>query len=142
MRGRGLVAFAALVAFGIAAQTRPAGEADPSRLGARLYAEHCAACHGAAGEGAPDWKRPNELGELPAPPHGPAGHTWRHSDAVLRRMIAAGWRDPFNKTSRLTMPAFEAVLTEGEIDAVIEYLKTLWTPEQRRYQANEDRKEP
>lgn len=142
MKSRGLVAVIVLATSGAVAQARPAGEADPARLGARVYTEHCATCHGAKGEGAPDWTRPNEYGELPAPPHGPAGHTWRHSDAELRRMIADGWRDPFNKTSTLTMPAFEAVLTRGEIDAVIEYLKTLWTPEQRRFQADENRKGP
>lgn len=35
------------------------------------------------------------------------------------------------------MPAFEDALTEQEIQSVIEYLKTLWTDEQRTYQATE-----
>jgi mono/diheme cytochrome c family protein len=109
--------------------------------GQRVYREHCAVCHGAHGEGAEGWKTPNQQGELPAPPHDPSGHTWRHGDAVLYRMIAQGWRDPFNETSRLTMPGFEGALTGQEIEAVIAFLKTMWTPEQRRYQAEESRKE-
>jgi mono/diheme cytochrome c family protein len=105
--------------------------------GARIYQQYCASCHGAQGEGAPNWREPNALGELPAPPHGPEGHTWRHSDAMLYRMVSEGWRDPFNETEHLTMPAFEDVLAPREIKAVITYLKTLWTPEQRAFQEAE-----
>ena len=35
------------------------------------------------------------------------------------------------------MPAFEDTLTDEEIQWVIEYLRTLWTDDQRRYQQNE-----
>jgi mono/diheme cytochrome c family protein len=104
-----------------------------------VYQQYCASCHGPKGEGGPNWKKPNDRGELPPPPHGPEGHTWRHSDAVLQRMISQGWRDPFNKTQRLTMPAFEQVLTPKKIKAVIAYLKTLWTAEQRQFQRQESR---
>lgn len=109
-------------------------------LGSRTYQQHCASCHGPNGEGAAVWKTPNAQGELPPPPHGPEGHTWRHADAQLDRMIREGWRDPFNKTTRLTMPGFGDVLADQEIRAVIAHLKTLWTPEQRRFQARETRK--
>ncbi|WP_218972842.1 c-type cytochrome, partial [Neopusillimonas maritima] len=84
-----------------------------------------------------NWKKPDEKGEMPPPPHDDTGHTWRHSDAMLFKMIAEGWRHPFNKTERLTMPAFGESLTDQEIGAVIEYLKTLWTDEQREYQQTE-----
>src|SRR5581483_3822611 len=47
-------------------------------------------------------------------PHGPQGHTWKHSDAMLYRIVREGWRDPFNKTKRLTMPAFRDVLSPRE----------------------------
>ncbi|MDF0749714.1 cytochrome c [Marinobacter sp. 71-i] len=105
--------------------------------GRQVYEQYCAACHGWQGEGADDWKKPNEKGEMPAPPHDDTGHTWRHSDAMLFKMIAEGWRHPFNKSDRLTMPAFGESLTNQEIGAVIEYLKSLWTDEQREYQAKE-----
>ena len=74
---------------------------------------------------------------MPPPPHDETGHTWRHSDAMLYRMIAEGWRHPFNKSDRLTMPAFEERMTAQEIQSVIDYLKTLWTDEQREYQKTE-----
>ncbi len=115
--------------------------AQQPAVGQGVYQRHCAACHGKVGEGAVGWRKPNPDGELPAPPHGPEGHTWRHSDRVLFQMIAKGWRDPFNKTSRLTMPAFEKVLTEKEINSVIAYLKTLWTPAQRARQVTKTQRD-
>ena len=111
---------------------------DPSiRTGQGIYRQNCASCHGAKAEGAPDWKKPDENGELPAPPHDATGHTWRHSDAELFEMVAKGWRDPFNKTDRLTMPPFEEQLSEQEMRDVIAYLKTLWSDEQRQFQKEE-----
>lgn len=120
----------------------PALDAERVALGRRVYAHYCASCHGAQGEGAPDWEVRDARGELPPPPHGPAGHTWKHSDAMLYRIISEGWRDPFNKTDQLTMPAFAAVLSPEEIRAVVTYLKTLWTEEQRRFQWEESRDAP
>lgn len=107
-----------------------------------IYGQYCASCHGAKAEGAPNWREPNAQGDLPSPPHDASGHTWRHADAVLYEMIAKGWRDPFNKTETLTMPAFEGVLTPQEIASLIAYLKTLWTPDQRQFQTDESRNRP
>lgn len=61
---------------------------------------------------------------------------------MLYRMISEGWRDPFNKTERLTMPPFKDILTPHEIEAVIAYLKTLWTAEQRQFQREESQDQP
>jgi mono/diheme cytochrome c family protein len=119
----------------------PAFDSDHVNAGRRVYEQYCAACHGARGEGAPNWTEPDEHGELPAPPHGPEGHTWKHSDAMLNRMISQGWRDPFNKTQRLAMPAFENILSPDQIAAVITNLKTLWTPKQRQFQQEENRRD-
>ncbi len=102
-----------------------------------IYQQYCAGCHGVQGEGQPNWERQNALGELPAPPHNMEGHTWKHSDAMLYRIISEGWRDPWNKTERLTMPAFGNILTPLQIKLVTNYLKTLWTPEQRQHQKEE-----
>lgn len=117
---------------------------EPRRIdaGRRIYAAQCAACHGSRGEGQPDWDRPDGAGELPAPPHDRAGHTWKHADAMLYRIVKNGWRDPYNKTERLTMPAFAQTLSPTEIRDVIEYLKTMWTPEQRRFQREESQQGP
>ena len=110
--------------------------------GKRVYQTQCASCHGARAEGAPDWREPDAKGEMPAPPHDRTGHTWKHGDGMLYRIVGDGWRDAFNKTQRLTMPPFGDKLSPTRIRAVIEYLKTLWTPEQRRFQRDESRKAP
>ncbi|WP_227546061.1 c-type cytochrome [Marinobacter fonticola] len=112
-------------------------ESDSTRQGRQLYQQHCAACHGREAEGADEWKARNAVGELPPPPHDETGHTWRHSDSMLFKMIADGWRDPFNKTDRLTMPAFGDTLSDTEIRHITEYLKTLWTEAQRVYQVKQ-----
>ncbi len=113
------------------------GDAQDIANGRQVYEQYCAACHGAQGEGAANWKKRDNKGEMPAPPHNETGHTWRHSDDRLFGIIANGQRHPFNKTDRLTMPAFGTRLTDQEIRAVINYLKTLWTDEQRKFQATE-----
>jgi mono/diheme cytochrome c family protein len=125
-----------------AADGAPTLDQDSVKSGRAIYEQHCASCHGANAQGAPDWQERDERGELPAPPHDGEGHTWRHSDAVLYEMVSKGWRDPFNKTKRLTMPPFGDVLSQQQIVEVITYLKTLWTPEQRRFQSEESRNQP
>lgn len=121
---------------------QPGSKPSLVNTGRAIYERSCASCHGARGEGAPGWKQPDARGEMPAPPHDSTGHTWKHSDAMLFRLIQLGWRDPFNKTERLTMPAFSGQLSREDTVAVIAYLKTLWTPEQRRFQAEESRRQP
>ena len=100
------------------------------------------ACHGARGEGQPGWSEPDAAGEMPAPPHDRDGHTWKHSDAMLYRIVRDGWRDPYNKTRRLTMPGFARTLSASELRDVVDYLKTMWSPEQRRFQQEESRQAP
>ena len=116
-------------------------ESELIASGRTIFQQHCAACHGARGEGAPEWRQRDAHGELPAPPHDAQGHAWRHSDTMLYRMIMEGWRDLFNKTGRLTMPGFAGSLAPQEIHSVIAYLKTLWTPEQRLFQREESHRQ-
>jgi mono/diheme cytochrome c family protein len=136
----GLIAMIANTAF--AAETSPRIDPAVVKAGRAIYRHSCASCHGARGEGAAAWEIPDQLGELPAPPHDAKGHTWRHSDAMLYRIVQDGLRDEFNKTDRLTMPAFKGQLSHKETIAVIAYLKTLWTPEQRQFQWEESRRQP
>jgi mono/diheme cytochrome c family protein len=130
------------VAIACAADEAPPLDSASIKSARAIYGQYCASCHGENAEGAPDWKERGAHGELPAPPHDAEGHTWRHSDATLHEMVAKGWRDPFNKTKRLTMPGFGDALSAEQIRAVITYLKTLWTPEQRNYQSEESRNQP
>ena len=120
----------------------PVPDVDSINSGRAIYEQHCASCHGANAEGAPNWQERDARGELPAPPHNAEGHTWRHSDAALYEMVSKGWRDPFNKSKRLTMPAVGGEMSPAQICAVIGYLKTLWTPEQRQFQSEETRDHP
>jgi mono/diheme cytochrome c family protein len=136
------IAMASQVAFAQAADGLPTLDPSSVASGRKVYQQYCASCHGAHAEGAPNWQQRDAHGEMPAPPHNADGHTWRHSDAMLYDMISKGLRDPFNKTTRLTMPAFAAVLSPERIRAVITYLKTLWTPEERQFQAEENRDHP
>ncbi len=110
--------------------------------GQAIYAANCASCHGSHGEAAPGWDRPDAAGEMPPPPHDRDGHTWKHSDAMLYRIVSNGWRDPYNKTHRLTMPAFVGALSPSEIRDVVIYLKTLWTAEQQKFQLEESEHAP
>ena len=104
-------AWTALALVTVVSGTHAAPSSDQrNQAGRRIYAAQCAACHGARGEGQPGWDSLNQAGERPAPPHDRTGHTWKHSDAMLYRIVAEGWRDPFNKTQRLTMPAFGQTL--------------------------------
>jgi mono/diheme cytochrome c family protein len=129
---------------GIAMAADEAPQFDPGevKFGRAVYVQYCASCHGAHGEGQPNWQNYDERGELPAPPHNAEGHTWRHSDAELYEMVSKGMRDPFNKTARLTMPPFGSTLSPRQIRAVITYLKTLWTPEERQFQSEESQGHP
>ncbi len=117
---------------------------DPEQVarGREVYLQHCASCHGPNAEGTPNWTQPDTRGNLPPPPHDDSGHTWRHPDAQLADIIRNGMRDPFNQTAELTMPPFTGVLSDEEIAAVIAYFKSLWSPEHRQYQDEQNRRPP
>jgi mono/diheme cytochrome c family protein len=117
---------------------------DPAHVarGRQVYVQFCARCHGQRAEGAPNWQQPDARGDLPPPPHDDSGHTWRHSDAQLAEIIRNGLRDRFNKTPELTMPPFTDRLSDAEIMAVIAYFKSLWSPEHRAFQEEENRRPP
>lgn len=145
---RSVLLGSAVALTGVAAVAHAAKDGPPPldrallQQGRVIYQRQCASCHGPQGEGAPNWQQRNAQGELPAPPHAPDGHTWKHSDAMLYRIVREGWRDPFNKTKEVTMPAFGEILSPQEMRAVITYIKTFWTPDQRRFQWEESRNQP
>lgn len=109
-------------------------EADVA-LGQQVYAENCAACHGANLEGEADWKSQNEDSSFRAPPHDASGHTWHHGDDILIEAIRSGGaRLPANIGGTSTMPAYGGILTDGEILAVLAYIKSSWPDDLRRVQ--------
>ena len=124
---------------------RPPSDSAAIRLGAQVYRAQCASCHGASLQGAPNWKRAGPDGRLPPPPHDSSGHTWHHADGLLYRIVARGTAVAIGDTahaSRYGMPAFESRLSPREIRAVLLYLKSTWTPVQRRHQADLSRLDP
>lgn len=108
---------------------------DPQvlRVGARLFQQHCAACHGAKGEGQPDWRDRGADGLLPAPPHDPSGHTWHHADEQLFAITKQGLARLINQPDyRTAMPIYEGVLSDDEIVAVLSWIKAQWPAEIRQ----------
>ncbi|MGH8723968.1 MAG: c-type cytochrome [Burkholderiales bacterium] len=103
---------------------------DPAQLaqGARVYAQHCAACHGAKLEGQPNWRQRMPSGRMPAPPHDESGHTWHHPDGVLFGITKNGVTPPYGPPGyESDMPAFAGKLFDEEIRAVLAYIKSHWT---------------
>ncbi|MDH3264573.1 MAG: cytochrome c [Paracoccaceae bacterium] len=100
--------------------------------GEAVYAEHCAACHGAALEGQPDWRAPKPDGTLPAPPHDETGHTWHHGDGLLFDYIKRGGQavlaDAGIENFSSAMPGFGHVLSDADITVVLDYIKSTWPP--------------
>jgi len=116
--------------------------AQQIELGQQVYAANCAACHGAEGEGEPDWKTPKEDGTYPAPPHDISGHTWHHGDGTLLQIIRGGGDSLDIPNFESAMPAFEDTLSDEEIVAVLAYLKSRWPEEERQFQAEMTQKDP
>jgi S-disulfanyl-L-cysteine oxidoreductase SoxD len=103
-------------------------------LGRQVYVKHCAACHGPNAEGEdPDATERNAQGFYPAPPHDDTGHTWHHPDDQLRDIIKNG--RPEEPGLFAAMPAFGSQLSDEQIDAVLNYFKSLWSEEHRQRQA-------
>jgi mono/diheme cytochrome c family protein len=101
--------------------------------GRTLYSQYCARCHGANLEGQPDWTR-RPSGRLPAPPHDASGHTWHHSDRVLFEITKKGTAAVVGGGYESDMPPFEGVLTDGQIRAVLAFIKSTWPERERRFQ--------
>ena len=93
------------------------------------YLQYCAVCHGVDLRGAPNWQTPSEDGSYPPPPHDSSGHTWHHSDSVLTDLILNG-----SAFEQSRMPAFGDRLTEDDVVAILEYLKSEWGEAERAYQ--------
>jgi len=104
-------------------------------LGEKVYRMHCAACHGAKLQGQPKWRELDASGRLPAPPHDASGHTWHHPDEVLFRITKYGVAKAANLPGHQSnMPAYEGVLSDAEIVAVLSWIKAQWPEPIRRQQ--------
>lgn len=104
----------------------------PARVaeGKALYLQFCADCHGVDLKGSPTWQKPLADGSLLPAPHDNSGHTWHHADDVLIGIIADGGDPTFHSK----MPAFKDKLTEAQMHAILEFIKTSWGKEEREFQ--------
>ncbi|MBE2269469.1 MAG: cytochrome c [Anaerolinea sp.] len=104
--------------------------------GQQLYAQYCASCHGANGEGQFP-TAPNErdaTGRLGAPPHNGNGHTWHHGDTLLVEYVRNGGVSLTDPANWYPMPAFGEQLNDEQIMLTLAYIKTFWSDEQRTRQ--------
>ncbi|HWK33263.1 MAG: cytochrome c [Parvibaculum sp.] len=140
-----LVTVAVLAGAAVVAWSWPfgagSGEAAVIAQGRQLYAEHCAACHGATLEGQPEWKRPLPSGRMPAPPHDASGHTWHHPDGVLFRITKEGPAAVVGNGYESDMPGFGNIMSDEEIHAILAFIKSTWPERERAYQAEMSRRE-
>ena len=107
------------------------------QAGEALYIASCADCHGGPSGGS--------MMDYP-PRHNANGHTWHHPDCQLARIVRDGgdemtesMRETMASPDAARMPAFRDQLTAEEIDAVLAYIKLMWTAEQRSVQAHATR---
>ncbi len=102
-----------------------------------LYQQNCASCHGNRLEGEPNWRSPKADLTMLAPPHDDTGHTWHHTDAVLFKLTKFGLAKYLNQPDyKSNMPAYENVLTDEEIKAVLSFIKSNWSTEMRKHQGS------
>jgi mono/diheme cytochrome c family protein len=110
-------------------------DAQVTAAGRTIYQARCAACHGSRLEGQPRWRERDAAGRFPAPPHDASGHTWHHPDDLLFRITKFGVAKAANLESYdSAMPAFEGVLSDAEIVAVLSWIKSQWPADIRRHQ--------
>ena len=95
-----------------------------SEIGRKLFETHCAACHGVGAVGDPNWRQPDSSGLSRPPPLNGTAHAWHHPLAVLYKQVMRGSAPGVGN-----MPAFEDVLSRGEVLAIIAYFQSLWSDE-------------
>ena len=95
-------------------------------LGQKIYLQNCASCHGVKLEGQKNWQTRDDEGYLLAPPHDETGHTWHHTDEYLFLMTKYGIENIIGKKYLNNMPAYEDILSDKEIIAVLSFIKSSW----------------
>ena len=101
--------------------------------GRKLYDQKCASCHGANLEGQPGWRKKLPGGQYPAPPQNDSGRTWHQADAAIYRIIFEGG-DGSRNAAQTGMPAFRDQLTGRDAVAIVSYVKSTWSTENRQFQ--------
>jgi len=87
--------------------------ADAGDLGARIYAERCSPCHGEHGRG----DGPTAPALQPPPRDFGDAAFWKDRSTAQLRVVVQGGKPG------TMMPPFQGVLSDAEIDAVVESLR-------------------
>jgi mono/diheme cytochrome c family protein len=93
--------------------------------GAALYAENCLQCHGPEAQGHPDWQTAGKGEFIAAPPLNGTGNASKRTRAQLIATIKNG----ASRDGTPAMPAYKDRLTDADIDSIIAWLQTLWSPD-------------
>ncbi len=109
-------------ATGAKAKATPPRPVDFTQVmnGAKLYAAHCAQCHGPRAEGVVKWRQRDADGNFPPPPLNGTAHAWHHPKRQLMKTIQNGGR---------TMPPFANKLSESEMSNIVDWMVSLWPDE-------------
>jgi len=121
-----LIIFVVLLLSDGPGRSTEASTDDVVAQGQQTYTAYCASCHGVNLEGQPDWQQANPDGSLRAPPHDETGHTWHHGDAALIESIKSGGARLAANGGQSAMPAYDEILTDPEISAVLAYIRSTW----------------
>lgn len=92
--------------------------------GEAVYRANCVVCHGVNAQGAFNWKKAGPDGKYPAPPLNGTGHAWHHPTKVLHQVIKYG-----SPAGQGNMPPWKDKLTDQEIDDVIVWFQSKWSPQ-------------
>jgi len=125
MRYRLILPLVVLTLLLSACGSEDGGSDEALSRGETLYEENCLSCHGGESGG--------EISDSP-PRHNQNGHTWHHPDCQLTEITLRGPAAWGGTPEPGSMPAFEGQLTEDDVAAILTYIKTWWTDEQRAYQ--------
>ena len=96
------------------------------KLGQTIYKDNCASCHGISLEGQIGWQTEIVDGRRLAPPHDETGHTWHHPAELLYNMTKYGFEEMLGKKYPNNMPVYGDILSDGELLAVLAYIKSTW----------------
>ena len=96
-------------------------EADDAQAGAKLFAQHCARCHGSQGKGnGPDLAKIHA--DTPPDDWTNKAINSELSDYKIRKIVTGGG-PAVNKSSK--MPAFGSKISQSQVEELIAFIRTL-----------------
>jgi len=119
-----------VVINGEAVAPLPKLDAGRIAVGGEVYARHCASCHRSDLNGASNWRMRQPDGSHTPPALNATGYTWQMRDQIIINIIKQG----VNPNSPKGMPAYAGKLSDAEVVAVMDFLKSHWDRPNRKSQ--------